>query len=86
MTPTVSIVVPAHNGMPWIKDAIDSVGAQSFADWEIVVRDDGSTDGTREWLTSLTDKRIRVEFADAAGAHDVQAADERCLRFKAGDR
>ena len=68
MTPTVSIVVPAHNGMPWIKDAIDSVVAQSFADWEIVVRDDGSTDGTREWLTSLSDKRIRVEFADAAGA------------------
>lgn len=68
MSATVSIVVPAHNGMPWIKDAIDSVIAQSFTDWEIVVRDDGSTDGTREWLATLSDPRIRVVLAEGAGA------------------
>lgn len=65
MTVAVSIVVPAHNGMPWIIDAIDSVLTQSFTDWEIIIRDDGSTDGTREWLATLTDPRIRVELASS---------------------
>ena len=68
MTATVSIVVPAHNGMPWIVDAIGSVTAQSFTDWEIIVRDDGSTDGTREWLATLSDPRITVVLATGAGA------------------
>lgn len=68
MTPTVSIVVPAHNGMPWIKESIGSVLAQSYTKWEIVIRDDGSTDGTREWLATLADPRIRIVLADSAGA------------------
>lgn len=69
MTATVSVVVPAHNGMPWIVDAIDSVIAQSFTDWEIIIRDDGSTDGTREWLSTIADPRIRFELAPSgAGA------------------
>jgi glycosyltransferase involved in cell wall biosynthesis len=61
--PTVSIVIPAHNGGHWIREAIDSVFASTFTDFELVVRDDGSTDGTREYLSALSDPRVRVVFA-----------------------
>jgi glycosyltransferase involved in cell wall biosynthesis len=61
--PTVSVVIPAHNGGHWIREAIDSVFASTFTDFELVVRDDGSTDGTREYLSSLSDPRVRIVFA-----------------------
>lgn len=62
-TPTVSVVIPAHNGGDWIREAVDSVLANTFTDFELVIRDDGSTDGTRDYLSSLTDPRVRVVLA-----------------------
>lgn len=59
----LSIVIPSHNGLPWIKDCLESITKQSFTDWEIIIRDDGSTDGTREWLSRLDDPRIKVILA-----------------------
>lgn len=45
-TPRVSIVMPAYNCAWCIDRAIDSVQAQTFTDYELIVVDDGSTDGT----------------------------------------
>lgn len=59
-TPAISILVPVWNGMPYIKEAIDSVLSQDFQDWELVISDNGSTDGTRDYLDTLVDPRIRI--------------------------
>src|SRR5687768_9711360 len=44
--PTVSIVLPTYNRLALLREAVDSVRAQTFGDWELIVADDGSDDGT----------------------------------------
>jgi glycosyltransferase involved in cell wall biosynthesis len=58
----ISIVMPTYNRLEYIKQAIDSVLAQSYTDWELIITDDGSNDGTREYLSTLTDSRIKIHF------------------------
>ena len=57
---TVSAIMPTYNAMPYLEDAIDSVLAQTFTDWELIIVDDGSTDETHTLLEQYTDPRIRV--------------------------
>jgi hypothetical protein len=59
-TMTLSIVMPTYNGGEYLKEAVRSVLAQSHQDWELLISDDGSNDGTRDYLASLNDPRIRV--------------------------
>lgn len=46
VTPKLSIIIPAYNVEPFLPKCLDSVLAQNFTDWEAIVVDDGSTDGT----------------------------------------
>jgi glycosyltransferase involved in cell wall biosynthesis len=48
--PLFSIVIPTYNRLDLLKEALASVWAQTFTDYELIVVDDGSTDGTAEWL------------------------------------
>ena len=56
----VSIVMATYNRAPTIARAVYSILAQTVADWELVIVDDGSTDATRHVLQQLSDPRIRV--------------------------
>lgn len=60
--PSISIVMPAFNAAPYIGAAIDSVLAQTYPGWELVIVNDGSTDDTLAIADSysLKDNRIRV--------------------------
>ncbi|GJD44205.1 hypothetical protein AFCDBAGC_2071 [Methylobacterium cerastii] len=59
--PTVSVLIKSYQHAPYVRQTIESLLAQSFQDFEIVVTDDGSTDGTAEILRGITDPRIRLE-------------------------
>jgi glycosyltransferase involved in cell wall biosynthesis len=56
----ISVLLPVYNGIDYVAEAIESVLAQDCQDWELVISDNGSKDGTREYLRTLTDPRIRV--------------------------
>lgn len=52
--PAVSIILPTYNRAAFLPAALESIKAQTFIDWELVIVDDGSTDETPELLPSLT--------------------------------
>ncbi|HEY0824073.1 MAG TPA: glycosyltransferase family A protein [Ramlibacter sp.] len=58
--PAVSILLPVRNGGPFLRAALDSLVAQTRGDFELIVLDDGSTDGSPDVARSLGDPRIRV--------------------------
>ena len=60
MDPLVSIVMPAYNAAAYIDEAVRSVLAQTYTNWELYIVNDGSTDSTPAILTTFTDPRIHV--------------------------
>ncbi len=65
--PLVSIIVPTYNSRRWLGEAVDSALAQSYLNCEVVVVDDGSTDGTGEWLQEQYGSRIRYLWKENGG-------------------
>jgi glycosyltransferase involved in cell wall biosynthesis len=61
--PLVSICMPAYNSSKWIGEAIESVLAQTWDNFELVIADDASSDSTVAIARSYSDPRIRVETA-----------------------
>lgn len=57
--PFFSIIIPTYNRVNHICLPIESIIAQTFTDWELIVVDDGSTDDTQAFVTSYHDERIR---------------------------
>ena len=57
--PKVSIVFPVYNGQKYLKESIESLLAQTFEDFEVIIWDDGSTDTTPEILRAYRDPRIK---------------------------
>ena len=58
--PAVSIILPTYNGLPYLREAVESVRAQTFTDWELIVIDDGSSDESVGWLESIGEARLRI--------------------------
>jgi CDP-ribitol ribitolphosphotransferase / teichoic acid ribitol-phosphate polymerase len=84
MSPKVSIIIPAYNAEKTIARMLDAVRAQTFENYEVIVIDDGSTDGTRNILEEYahSDSRIRIFHQENAG---VSAARNRGLDEATGD-
>jgi len=60
VNPKVTVFIPVHNREDYIRVAVNSILAQTFEDFELVVVDDGSTDRTAEVLAEYADPRLRV--------------------------
>ena len=58
--PWVSVAIPTRNRLPLLQEAVASVFAQDVTAWELLIVDDGSTDGTWPWLSSLAAPRVRA--------------------------
>jgi len=72
MNPKLSVVMASYNHAVFVREAIESVLGQSFADLEMVITDDGSSDRTVEVIRSISDPRINFcAFAENHGTCDA---------------
>ncbi len=58
--PLVTIVIPVYNRISLLYNAVESIVKQTYTNWELIITDDGSTDGTAEWVRSIPDSRVRL--------------------------
>jgi GT2 family glycosyltransferase len=77
----VSILIPCHNSEQWVSDAIASALTQDHTDKEVLVVDDGSTDGSRDAIASFG-SAIRAEFTENRGGN---AARNRLVQMSEGE-
>ncbi|WP_210725951.1 glycosyltransferase family 2 protein [Modicisalibacter radicis] len=76
-TPVFSVVMPVYNVETYVAEAIDTVLAQTFTDFELIIVDDGGLDGSMAICRSYTDPRIRIvtqENRGLAGARNTGIA------------
>lgn len=60
--PRVSIGLPVYNGMPYIEEAIDLILAQTYSDFELIISDNASTDGTEDICREYASKDKRIRY------------------------
>jgi glycosyltransferase involved in cell wall biosynthesis len=80
-SPLVSVVIPTYNQAAFLRDCIDSVLGQSYPAIELVVVDDGSTDGTRDVLASYRERIVTFSQENHGAAHALNAG----IRASRGD-
>lgn len=76
MDEKVSIIVPVYNAVQYIEDTVATVINQTYTNWELLLVDDGSTDGSRQLLTGMLaeykDERIQLFCRDNRGAAETR--------------
>ena len=82
MSQLVSVIIPAYNQGHFLAEAVDSVLAQTYADVEVIVVDDGSTDNTAEVAQAYQDPRVRYVYKENGG---LSSARNEGLRHAQGD-
>jgi glycosyltransferase involved in cell wall biosynthesis len=63
----LTVTLPVYNAMPYLPAAVQSVLNQSYGDFEFLIIDDGSTDGSADYIRSLRDPRIKLVVRDNRG-------------------
>ncbi len=58
--PKVSVVIPAYNAMTYLPETLECVLRQTFADFEVLIIDDGSSDHIVQWVSQVTDLRVKL--------------------------
>ena len=63
----LTITLPVYNAMPYLRAAVESVLGQSYGDFEFLIIDDGSSDGSADYLRTLRDPRIKLSVRENRG-------------------
>jgi glycosyltransferase involved in cell wall biosynthesis len=63
----LTVTLPVYNAMPYLPAAVESVLGQSYRDFDFLIIDDGSTDGSADYLRSLRDPRIKLTVRENRG-------------------
>jgi glycosyltransferase involved in cell wall biosynthesis len=82
--PLVSVVVPSYNYGHLVRETLDSIAAQTYAAWECVVVDDGSTDDTEAVVRAYAEAEPRVRYVRQENARQA-AARNNGIRHSSGD-
>lgn len=80
----VSVVMPIYNVAPYLAPAIESVLAQTFGDWELLLTDDGSTDDSRTIAAEFVAKDSRIRLLTTDKNSGISTARNVALRASAG--
>jgi len=66
-TPTFSIILPTYNRRSLLPRAVESVLAQEYTNWELIIIDDGSTDETKEYVIGILNNKIQYHYHENIG-------------------
>lgn len=80
----ISIIMPVRNGGRFLVEAIDSIRAQSYVNWEMIVVNDGSTDNTTEILADFSQKDNRIKVITNKKSAGIGASLNKALRQAQG--
>jgi len=69
--PLISILTLVHNQRPFVEQTIRSVMSQTYQNWEWIILDDGSADGTGGVITNIRDERIKYLFQENIGFRHI---------------
>jgi len=83
--PLISILTPVYNQSSYIEQTIATVLNQTYQNWEWVIVDDGSTDGTGDMINSIKDNRIKYFFQEHAGRYHLTRTRNKALALCSGD-
>lgn len=83
--PQVSIGMPVYNGEATVRKAIDSILAQTFTDFELIISDNASTDGTEAICRKFAEQDARIKYFRQAGNTGAGANFEFVLRCSVGE-
>jgi len=79
-TPLVSVVVPVFNAGPFLREAVESVWAQTYDRWELILADDGSRDGSRDVAREYAEREPgRIRYTEHPGNADLGSSATRNL-------
>ncbi|HAP03774.1 MAG TPA: teichuronic acid biosynthesis glycosyl transferase, partial [Lachnospiraceae bacterium] len=73
MNEKVSIITPCYNGAKYIGETIESVLAQDYKDWEMLIVNDGSSDNSAEVISSYAEKDPRIRLINQPNGGSANA-------------
>lgn len=81
--PAISAILPVYNGQAYVREAVESILAQTFTDFELIIINDGSTDGSGAILRELAARDQRIVLVERANGGLVSALNEGIERARA---